>query len=171
MGLSLCVKERHSPVLIVEEDAQDPWPLAEMQQLCLPCTRPVLTAPPQTDGPIAVLWTQRDHSLSAHRLPSHAHIPCSLVSHVHLPVVPPGGETLCIRKWAPVMKGGPCRSQRGKKPERVRTRFVFTLVARTHGAVSKRSAESTKFCSTSPSHTFLPSSDKTNQGLAVLGSS
>lgn len=96
--MSLCIKERHCPIFIVEEHTHNPGPLEEMQQLCLPCTCPVLTAPPQTYGPIAILWSQRDHSLSAHWLSSHTHIPRCFVSHVHLPVVPPCGETLCSKK-------------------------------------------------------------------------
>lgn len=106
MGASLRVKERHCPVLVVEEPTHDPWPLSEMQQLGLSRTRPVLSAPPQTDGPIAVLWTQGDHTLPAHRLASHSHIPRSLVSNIHLPVVPTGGETLCNKKMDSCHEGG-----------------------------------------------------------------
>lgn len=49
-------------------------------------------------------------------------------------------------------------------------RSLFTLRARAHGAVSKRSGVSARFCSASPSWICLPSSDRTSQGLAVLGS-
>lgn len=104
--MSLCIKERHCPIFIVEEHTHNPGPLEEMQQLCLPCTCPVLTAPPQTDGPIAILWSQRDHSLSAHWLSSHTHIPRCFVSHVYLPVVPPCGETLCSKKRGCCQEGG-----------------------------------------------------------------
>lgn len=66
VGLGVCVVEGHRSVLNVEEDADNFRLPGETQQLCLSCACSVLTALPQTHGPIAVLRTQRDHALPVH---------------------------------------------------------------------------------------------------------
>lgn len=167
----LGIIKRHCPVLIIQKNPNNLWPLRETQQLCMSCTCPVLISLSQTKSPVAFLRAQCHHTFPVDRLLSYTQVPRCLVAYVDLPVVPPSGETLNSKRVSGDWQVPISKTDINYRRDKIRKNTcLFTLVARTHGAVSKRSGVPIRFCSTSPSQTCLPSCDRTSHGLAVLES-